>query len=334
MIDPHPPEQPARKSRPSPNDRSAAFASPAAELGRREPWFLGTAQAPASTAAQRRRLQLAAPATDLEGGQRQRYRAVFQHIYETLPGSVVALEHARAQAPALLGELLSLSPAQRLLRVRNSPRFQSWALVGLLLERTRSEEDGDEAMAWTELAFEVLNQLPAQAMRPTLGHDLRCRAHACAARALTLRGELDDASLALAQARAELELGTGDPLEQAHVAGHTATWLRAKGRLREAEESLLTARRLFDHAAQPELCATCSLELADLCAGQGRQRDAFHHLEQVLLHADPDVTPEVFVGVERIFWRCLSDVTKRPALPPSLAELRSWLTRSTDGGSA
>src|ERR1700753_46946 len=46
------------------------------------------------------------------------------------------LQVERAEAPALVADLIALMPEKRVLVVANSPRFQTWGVYELLLERS------------------------------------------------------------------------------------------------------------------------------------------------------------------------------------------------------
>src|SRR6186997_2265618 len=70
------------------------------------------------------------------------------------------LERERSEAPALVDELLALTPAERGERLRQEPRFHNWGLCELLLARSTAEEtDPEGAMDLATLVLAVTDLL-------------------------------------------------------------------------------------------------------------------------------------------------------------------------------
>jgi len=119
---------------------------------------------------------------------------------------------------ARLAALLDATPRSRRLElIAADPRFHSWPLASRLLDAA-AEFHWEEAGAGLEgcrLALAIAERLPAASHPDSLTGDLLARAHGALADALRLDGRLPAARKSLERAWQAIELGTGDPLEQA-----------------------------------------------------------------------------------------------------------------------
>lgn len=133
---------------------------------------------------------------------------------------IQSAEQEWAEAPALLDELLRHTPARRELLVRNSRRFQSLALCGLLLARSHHESadspwQGERLAA---LALTLADSLDADWYGDWALADARARCWMQIGNARRLAADLPGAERAFRAAEAHLSQGTGDWEERARLA--------------------------------------------------------------------------------------------------------------------
>jgi hypothetical protein len=133
---------------------------------------------------------------------------------------IQSAEQEWAEAPTLLGELLRHTLARRELLVRNSRRFQSLALCGLLLARSHQESavtpwQGERLAA---LALALADSLDADWYGDWALADARARCWMQIGSARRLAADLPGAERAFRAAEAHLSQGTGDWKERARLA--------------------------------------------------------------------------------------------------------------------
>jgi tetratricopeptide (TPR) repeat protein len=156
------------------------------------------------------------------------------------------LEAERTDAVHLWHESLEkLDSGQRLLLVRDNPRYHTRGLQELLLERGKAlfTEDPIQMLDLCHLALEVVHRLPLDRYRRSDVADLRAASLAAIANSKRLIGDLHGAEEAIEQALESLEWGTGDPLEEANVLSIHGSLLTDLGRIDEALEVLGAAAR-------------------------------------------------------------------------------------------
>ena len=167
------------------------------------------------------------------------------------------LERERAEAPALLGSLVTLDPGQQRLLVTNSTRFRSWGLCELLIERGKEETytDPRHAEQLLHLAVAVSTHLSPASYGGEFIEDLRARSWGAIANARRCQRDLTASEAAFEEAFSRLRRGSEDPLEQATLFDLQASLLRAQ---QHFEESLLLSRRsiaVFQQLGQTQATA-------------------------------------------------------------------------------
>jgi hypothetical protein len=173
------------------------------------------------------------------------------------PRFQVAQQEAAA-APGLLAGLLRLSPERRELLARNSRRFRSLALCGLVCDQG-CQEAGDDPAAGERLAHLCLllvDTLDAEWYGERVLDDTRSRCWSLLSDCRGSKGDLQQAEEALWTAEAHLQRGTHDPLERAY-------WLACKARLRRAQHRFLESAELFWSALPVFLWAGETLRAAE-----------------------------------------------------------------------
>ncbi|HYU32536.1 MAG TPA: hypothetical protein VEW48_10265 [Thermoanaerobaculia bacterium] len=158
--------------------------------------------------------------------------------------SLLAVERIDA-AHLWYNSLKWLDSGQRLLLVRDNPRFHTWGVQELLLEQGRARvlDDPIQALDLCHLSLEVVHRLPLDHYRRSDVADLRAGTLAAIANCKRLLGDLDGATEAVEQALESLEWGTGDPQDEANVLSIHGSLLTDLGRIDEALEVLGAAAR-------------------------------------------------------------------------------------------
>lgn len=219
----------------------------------------------------------------------------------------LAMRKERSEAPALYVELIEHPAGQREFFLRNVPRFRTWGLFELLLDRS-----GEMAVAAPDRSEELarLALLLSEYLNPTsykmeLIEDLRARAWAYIGNALRTQSDFLEAERAFATAYLHLKQGTREPLERAIFLDLKASLFRGQRRFDEAERhlrraigifledgdghragrSLVKLSTVFNYAGNPEGCVPVLYEALDLIDPEQEPRlllSAWHNLIFVL----------------------------------------------------
>ncbi len=157
------------------------------------------------------------------------YGLVIDKVLRTLRPKISAVEQERGEAPGLLAELLRHPPERREVLVRNSRRFGSLSLCGLLLQASRQEgmRDPLKGEQLAKLALLLTDRLEAHSHDPRLVEDLRARCWALIANARRIASDFYGAEQAFLEAEAHLRRGTRDLLER--VSAHGPQGMPAAG---------------------------------------------------------------------------------------------------------
>ncbi|KAB2966759.1 MAG: hypothetical protein F9K18_05160 [Thermoanaerobaculia bacterium] len=152
------------------------------------------------------------------------------------------IEHERESAREHLRSFRTHPVARQWTLVRNSRRFDTWSFCAGLIEASFESiyDDPRRARELAEMALEISERLDPAPYGERAVFDLRGRARAHLGNARRALGDLAGAEDNLRQARALLEEGTGDPLDEAELLYYEASLLRAR---RELDAALRKARR-------------------------------------------------------------------------------------------
>jgi len=180
------------------------------------------------------------------------YDAAFANSALDLERRAAALAGERGQVAETMRRLLSLSPEERRRAVRRERPFQSWPLCERLIEECHqavyAEAAGAEELA--NLAVTVAEELAPDHLGSELVCDMRARAWAAVGEVLRVTSDLRSADEAFTLAEAFLEMGTGDPIEQAWLQELKACLRRDQWRIAEAdrllEDTIAIYRRFRD----------------------------------------------------------------------------------------
>ncbi len=178
-----------------------------------------------------------------------------------------AAQEETAAAPGLLEELLPYSPERRELLARNSRRFRSLALCGLLLDQGSfevSEDHPAEGERLARLCLVLADALDGEWYGERLLDDTRSRCWSLVSDVLGTTGDLQGAEEALWTAEAHLQRGTHDPLERAFWMACKARLRRTQHRNHESADLFRSILPVFLWAGKAHLAAESALELARL----------------------------------------------------------------------
>ncbi|HEY0554994.1 MAG TPA: hypothetical protein VGG20_12060 [Thermoanaerobaculia bacterium] len=179
-------------------------------------------------------------------------------VLSSFRSRIQAAARERAEAPGLLAALLGQRPERREILARNSRRFRSLALCGLLVERGHeaSVDAPGEAARLAALALALVDALDAGWYTPKVLADTRGRCWMVAGNARRVAADLAGAEEAFRQAAAALRQGTGDPMEKAQLLVYRAF-------LRQAQQRPDEAAVLFRRTVAIFLSAGDSLRAAE-----------------------------------------------------------------------
>jgi tetratricopeptide (TPR) repeat protein len=179
-------------------------------------------------------------------------------VLSSFRSRIQAAARERAEAPFLLAALLAQRPERREILARNSRRFRSLALCGLLVDRGHeaSVDAPGEAETLATLALALVDALDAGWYTAKVLADTRGRCWMVVGNARRVATDLAGAEEAFRQAAAALRQGTGDPTEKAQLLVYRAF-------LRQAQQRPDEAAVLFRRTVAIFLSAGDSLRAAE-----------------------------------------------------------------------
>ncbi|MFP5287485.1 MAG: hypothetical protein ACLGI9_17235, partial [Thermoanaerobaculia bacterium] len=156
-----------------------------------------------------------------------RYSEAFRRVTLSLDDAQARITREKTAAPGQWALLEHHPQARRQVMIRNDKRLQTWGFFDFLLKKVRETVDRDPRNAATlaELADTVSGNLDPQVYGAERVADFRAAALAALGNARRLVGDLAGARVAFQQARIQLEVGTGDPLEDVNLSSLLANLL-------------------------------------------------------------------------------------------------------------
>lgn len=185
-----------------------------------------------------------------------RYDAAFERSLAVLVERESPLVRERAAAPALAARLGALPIEHRRLIILNDPDFQTWGLCEHLIHESRQaiwDVQRKSLLEYALCAVWVGETLDAERYGQEQISDLLAEAHGNLGNAYRVRSEFRQAHAELAQARALLPEGTGDPTVRAQIASLESSVLIDQGRFEEAVAMLDRARHRIVRLAETQL---------------------------------------------------------------------------------
>lgn len=171
------------------------------------------------------------------------YSGVLDRVFRAIAEENSYLDDQRSIAPALLAELASHSSSQQKLLIRNSSRYQTWAVAAELLLQARHKwtEDPHGSEFLAQLALEVADRLVVTGFRTCLLNDLRAEAWSYIGNCRRIQTDYLEAQRAFRKAELLLEAGSGDRLERARLLDLKASLAVDRGHLACADGLLTEA---------------------------------------------------------------------------------------------
>ncbi|MBW8876037.1 MAG: tetratricopeptide repeat protein [Acidobacteria bacterium] len=207
------------------------------------------------------------------------------------------VEAERDEAPDLFVELMG-HPAERWDEVLSAnPRFHSWGLFELLIERTREMTIRGPAHAEELglLALSLGDCLDPYRYGAELIEDLRARAWAHVGNACRTRSDLHGAEEALGKAFDHLEKGTGDVLERAILLDLLGSLRRDQRRFEEAVDLLRKAVSTFLKIGDRHRAGRSLVNLATVHYHAGNPEASIPVLYQSLDLIDAEQEPRLLI---------------------------------------
>ncbi len=175
------------------------------------------------------------------------YDEAFRRTERRLVEAHERIQRERLVAAGQWSSLEGHPPTRRLVMVRNDERLHHWGLFDLLLEKSREAADRDtaESVSLAELSLAAAERLDPEIYGEERVSDFKTAALGALGDARRLAGDFGGARLAFSQARINLEMGTGDLIEEAGLLGGLVKLLCDLGEYGKAAQTLQRASSLY-----------------------------------------------------------------------------------------
>jgi len=200
------------------------------------------------------------------------------------------------EAAALLGEILSQPPAERLELVQ-AVRFHGVKLCQLLEARSEEAwcEDPMAGVEWARLAVEISGRLDEERYGPGLVADTQAMAWSCLGNAYRVASDLRRAEEALDEAEVRIQRSGGEAYAEAQIFSFRASLRGAQGRYREAVKLLDRALAIYRQAKDRHLEGKTLIQKAMALAYDGKIERAARLAQKGLSLIDPSEDPRLFI---------------------------------------
>ncbi|HSG39526.1 MAG TPA: hypothetical protein VLE27_07785 [Thermoanaerobaculia bacterium] len=181
------------------------------------------------------------------GGDATQYDEAFRKTERRLAEAHDRVRRERQMAVNQWATLEGHPLARRLMMVRNDERLHHWGLYDLLLDKSRELASLDPpcAVHMAEMALAIAERVDPGIYGGERVADFKTAALVALGDARRLTGDLAGARLAFSHARMNLEMGTGDLLEEANLLGGLVSLLCDLGEYEKAARSLERATALY-----------------------------------------------------------------------------------------
>jgi tetratricopeptide (TPR) repeat protein len=220
-------------------------------------------------------------------------------VYRTIQrvrhmGEQIAREQEEAKAIYREFQELPLQ-ADRVGRIRRSPRCQTWALCELLLRKSRALglHAPDEGADLAELAIEVAWALDRNHHSTNTLSDLLARGWALLANARRVGSDLPLAHDTFLMAQYFLKQGSGDPMVTAEVLDLLSSLYRDQGHFDEAARMLVQVVRIYRQAGEEILEGRAYLSLSLVLGEAGEYDRALTMVERAIERVDEEEDPRI-----------------------------------------
>jgi tetratricopeptide (TPR) repeat protein len=190
-------------------------------------------------------------------GEGARYDEAFRRTEHLLTEAHERVRRERSLAIVQWATLEGHPYTRQLVMVRNDQRLHHWGLYDLLLEKSREaatrDRDTGPAVSLAEMALAVAERLTVESYGEERLADFKTAALTALGDARRTAGDLAGARLAFSQARIQLEMGTGDLMEEANLLGTLTSLLCDLGEYGKAASSLERATALYHRLGDDRL---------------------------------------------------------------------------------
>lgn len=232
------------------------------------------------------------------------YEVALARAERRLKAWEVIYEQERGEAVGLVAELLSHSPEQRELIVRNCPRFHTWGVFERILQRSWEQmfSSPRQAELLATLALLLSDHLDLAYGAEAI-EDLRARSWVYIGNSLRLRSDLATAEQAFRRSWGHLRQGTGDPVERAIFLDLAASLLRAQRRFDFAIRLLRRALKLALSVGDQHRAGRILISIDIVHHQAGTPEKGIPLLYRALDLIDPEAEPRLLLCV----WHNLVD---------------------------
>lgn len=208
-----------------------------------------------------------------------------------------ALARERAQAPSLFVEITAYGVTQRDLIARSDPRFRTWGLFELLIERALelALRDSGYAEELGLLALRLSEQLDSQVYDARMIEDYRARAWAYIGNTRRIRSDFRGAEEAFEKADMHLRKGSQESVERAIFLDLRASLRRDQRRFDEAMRLLNRAVSIFLQHGHRHRAGRSLVNMATVQNHSGNPEQAIPVLRHALELIDPEHEPRLLL---------------------------------------
>lgn len=203
----------------------------------------------------------------------------------------------RLEAPGLFVELTRHPAGRWDFVLQSSPRFHTWGVFELLVERASETSIRNPAQAEDlgSLALRLADHLDPGRYGAELIEDLRARAWAYLGNAYRIKSDLQAAEAAFVSAYEHLKKGTNDTLERAILQDLEASLRRDQQRFDEALGLLQRAVSTFLQSSQQHRAGRSLLKIDDVYHHMGSLEKGIPLIYQALGLIDPEQEPRLLL---------------------------------------
>lgn len=256
-------------------------------------------------------------------------------ILASLGERAARIERERTEARRHLEDFLTHPVARQWTLVRNSRRFDTWSFCAGLLDAAFEAiyDDPRRSREMADMALEIAERLDSAPYGERAVHDLRGRSWAHVGNARRALGDLAAAETALRRARALLDDGTGDPLDEAELLYFESSLYRAQRRFPEALRKVRRSIRLYRELGDSHLEGRSRLGEAGILYVQGEPLAAIEADRKGIALVDAERDRHLaLAGRHNLVWHSMEAGRVDEALA-ELAEFRDEYARVGDRSS-
>jgi len=251
-----------------------------------------------------------------KAGWEEAYEEVFQRalVFATEEEQRLALERLRGWEQWSFLE--PLTPQARIALVEAGESFHTWGLYDRLLEASRwyMRKEPAEAVDIVQLAITVAELLDPGALGEKRVADLQANAWAALGNVMRIASDFEGARSAFNEAWRFVALGTGDPLEAAHVISLEASYIKGIGEFETAESALEEALEIYRKAGDPHQQGRVLLQMGDVIGHVNPVR-ALDHIRKALSLIDTARDPRLELCARHdLAWFLMEDGRTEEAL--------------------